>query len=309
MAGIGMITNPHSKANKKNPNNIKMLGYILGHQGRLEVTNSVDDLTEVAQKFKDQEIEILAINGGDGTVSRTLTAFIKTYKNTPLPKIALLRGGTMNVVAQNLGIKGTPENILASLVEQYSSSEPLKVKSINTLKIGDCYGFLFGTGVAVHFLTEYYKRKSGPFGAFLLCLGVWISGIFDGELYKKVIKEQSFRLVSDTFGSISQNSISLLCSTVRKMPLSYPLFNKLKNEIKKFQCVSFTLKPKEAIWKFPLIMIQGKYAPKNEKFEATLQSIILSSNDPIDYTLDGELFVSNNHLSIDLGPLIEFVLI
>src|SRR5438128_2499711 len=102
MSGIGIITNPHAKLNKRNPSRTALLGYILGQQGQLEVTNSLEDLSRVACEFRDQRIGILAINGGDGTISRTLTAFIHEYDGLPLPKVVLLRGGTINVLAKNL---------------------------------------------------------------------------------------------------------------------------------------------------------------------------------------------------------------
>ena len=101
MSGIGIITNPHSKQNKRNPSRSQLLSYILGKQGQMEVTQSLDDLAQVAEKFKKNEIEILAINGGDGTISQTLTAFHKVYGDTKLPKIAILPGGTMNVRSED----------------------------------------------------------------------------------------------------------------------------------------------------------------------------------------------------------------
>src|SRR4051812_22856783 len=119
MSGIGIITNPHSKLNKRNPARMSLLGYILGAKGQLEVTNTLEDLGRVARDFKEKGVTILAINGGDGTICRTLTAFIKEYgeTGTPLPQVALLRGGTINVLANNLRIKGSPEQVLYRLVD------------------------------------------------------------------------------------------------------------------------------------------------------------------------------------------------
>lgn len=307
MAGIGIITNPHSRLNKSNPNNIKVLGYILGAQGRLEVTNTLEDLSRVALQFKEQEISILAINGGDGTISRTLTAFIKIYGAQPLPKVALLRGGTINVIALNLGIKGSPDQILASLVEAYSAGEALPTTLLSTLQIGDTYGFLFGTGAAFDFLKEYYKRKSGPLGAFLWCLAVWFNGWYQGPLYKNVIKEKTVNIFRENIANVRHKTISVMCSTVRKMPFGYPLFNKLKEHKRSLQCVSFTISPKEAIWRFPLIMIQGKYASKDYKYELLSDKILLSSEESIGYTLDGELYYGNDSIELKLGPEVEFV--
>ena len=59
-------------------------------------------LKRVAADFRQSKIEILAINGGDGTISKTLTAFINEYGDEPLPKIAILKGGTINVVERTL---------------------------------------------------------------------------------------------------------------------------------------------------------------------------------------------------------------
>src|SRR5687768_275022 len=108
MSGIGIITNPHSKLNKRNPRRAELLGYIVGERGQLEITNTLADLERVAHEFREKKIHTLAISGGDGTICRTLTALIHAYGEVPLPRVALLRGGTINVLANNLGIKGAP---------------------------------------------------------------------------------------------------------------------------------------------------------------------------------------------------------
>ena len=133
MSGIGIITNPHSKLNKRNPARSALLGYILGEKGTLEVTNSLEDIGRVAREFKERRIGLLAINGGDGTICRTLTAFIKEYGTAPMPKVALLRGGTINVLANNLGIRGSPEQILYRLVEAHSTGGELTSRALRSI--------------------------------------------------------------------------------------------------------------------------------------------------------------------------------
>jgi hypothetical protein len=194
-------------------------------------------------------------------------------------------------------------------MESYSTGEPLPTTPLSTIRIGDVYGFLFGTGVAADFLEAYYQRKSGPFGAFLWCLAVWLSGWFQGALYQKVIKQKNLTLASDGLMSLTQSTICLLCSTVKKMPLGYPLFYKLKNRRRKIHCVSFTITPRQAIWKFPIIMIQGKNASKDAKFELLTDQLSLSSVGAIGYTLDGELYQAQGPLELHLGPEVEFVAI
>ena len=99
MSGIGIILNPHSRSNRQNPERIKRLGFIVGDKGSCKLTNDIRDLPEIVHEFREKQIDILGISGGDGTNHCTLTTFINEYKDTPLPTIAFLRGGTMNAIA------------------------------------------------------------------------------------------------------------------------------------------------------------------------------------------------------------------
>ena len=115
----------------------------------------------MASDFKEHGIKILAINGGDGTISQTLTAFIKAYDGAPLPKIAILRGGTINVLAENLGIKGSPEQVLYRLIERHSINNLTVTRKISTICIEGQHGFLFGNGTTAGFLELFTKIKLG----------------------------------------------------------------------------------------------------------------------------------------------------
>lgn len=310
-AGIGIITNPHSKLNKRNPERSRLLGYILGQQGQLEVTNNLHDLTRVAREFRERGIEILAINGGDGTICRTLTAFIDEYQQhaTPLPRVALLRGGTINMLAANLGVYGSPEQILFGLVEAHSGREEMKIRRLSTLKVEGAYGFLFGNGVAAAFLKEYYKRKSGPFGAFVWGVAVWGSKLFGGGLYDRVVKDLRQTLLPDDRSPIPHRTCAVFCSTVPRMPLRYLLFPQVRDQPGRMQCVSFTFAAKDALWKLPIVMIKMQDVTTPDKLTFTCNSLAIEAEEPIEYTLDGELYVSQGHrLQIDIGPEIDFII-
>ena len=109
MAGIGIILNPKARSYKHNPGRMERLGFIVGDKASCHATQDVLDVEALAKEFKEKEIEILGISGGDGTNHVTLTTFINVYGDKPLPKVAFLRGGTMNNVANALGVKGLPE--------------------------------------------------------------------------------------------------------------------------------------------------------------------------------------------------------
>ena len=310
MSGIGIITNPHSKLNKRNPGRTALLGYILGAKGQLEVTNSLEDLSRVARDFKERGISLLAINGGDGTICRTLTAFLSEYGDTELPKVALLRGGTINVLANNLGIKGTPEQVLYRLVEWHSSGNAMPTRRLQSMLVEGSLGFLFGNGVASAFLKEYYKRKSGPVGAALWVLAIWASRFVGGKLYFRVVRDLFQTLRPNNAPPISHSTCAVFCSTVVKMPLGYPLFYKLPENPGKFQCVSFTFAAKDALWQLPLVMLRRQDGATKGKMSFCCEELVIEAEAPFDYTLDGELYVSqSNQLRVGTGPSIEFVTI
>src|SRR5262249_53371275 len=89
MPGIGLITNPRSRLNQRDPSRMRKWSYLLGTHGTAEATKSLDDLYRVAEEFKKERIDILGISGGDGTLHHTLTAVIQTYGDQPLPLVAI----------------------------------------------------------------------------------------------------------------------------------------------------------------------------------------------------------------------------
>lgn len=309
MSGIGIITNPHSKLNKRNPARSALLGYILGEQGILEVTNNLDDLGRVARDFKTKGIQVLAINGGDGTISRTLTAFLKEYGNQPLPRIAILRGGTINVLANNLGIRGSPEQILYRLVEAHSRGTQMETRSVSTIEIDGAFGFLFGNGVASAFLKEYYLRKTGPIGALLWVLLVWVSWFWQGHLYQSIVRDLWFTLSVPGRFRVTHSTCAVFCSTLRKLPLGVPLFELIAKNPQNFQCFSFCFKAKHAVWQLPYFMLKRQ---KNNQSTLTFtaDALAIEAEAPFDYTLDGELYTSkSNSLELHIGPKLEFITI
>jgi diacylglycerol kinase family enzyme len=312
MPGIGIITNPFSKLNKKRPARGRLLGYIVGQFGNLEITNSLDDIGRVAALFKEQDIDILAINGGDGTISRTLTAFIRTYAETPLPKVLILRGGTINMLADNLGIRGTPEEILVRMLECQSGLRPMDVSAYATLSVGGQYGFLFGNGFIARFLVEFYKNKSGVLGSLFLVFKIYLSWIFSRSKYREMVHEEKYRLSFDGQpASAETTSLAIMASSVQRMPLGFKLFPAATSNLSKFQMFSLEMSAAALPWRLPLACLRnrpGRFMGKTTRLASTMMIANTSGRQP--YTLDGELFEApTGRLAIEVGPVVQFVVV
>ena len=61
MAGIGIISNPHSKTNKGNSSRQDVFSYLLGQRGKAVSTKNLLELKQAAINFRTQDIDILAI--------------------------------------------------------------------------------------------------------------------------------------------------------------------------------------------------------------------------------------------------------
>lgn len=308
MSGIGIITNPHSKLNKRNPNRPHLLGYILGTQGQLEITNTLEELDDVAQKFCEQGIEILAINGGDGTVARTITAFIKAYGDQPLPKIALLRGGTMNVLATNLKILGRPEKLLYRLVEAYGSNKSFKTELVTTLDVDGQFGFLFADGIACNVLKKFYENKTGPLGALWLVFRIIFSAIIRGQLAKQLIRSHLLRIQPSEGQEFSASTCTLMAATIEKMPMGPRLFPKARERADHMQYFYTLTTPEQLPWKLPWLLTPPKVGQSSVRVSNCTPSLEIASERGYTYSLDGELFHSDSgKITVKTGPKLEFL--
>lgn len=311
MSRIGIIANPHSKLNKRNPDRQKLLGYIVGEKGRVEVTKSLEELKKVADDFCEKGVNIVAINGGDGTISRTLTAIINAYEGKQLPQIALLRGGTMNVVASELGIKGLPEQVLYRLIEAYSSATPSKTEKFRTLCVDkEKYGFLFGNGAAANFLEEFYKNKAGPIRAISLVFKLIASRFFEKIFWYQIVENIPCTIKPKNLPEIKHNTCAVFCSTVRRLPLGFKIFSDARKDLRQFQCISVAVNSLDLIWKLPYLIFDKKNRIDSGKISFNSESVELGFEKEVPYQLDGELYFSKNKkIIIEVGPELDFIIV
>ena len=65
----------------------------------------------------------------------------------------------MNTTANGLGVpRGTTLSLLKKLTDDYRSGMPRRTQPRPPMRGGDRLGCLFGTGLVVRYLEEYYRR-------------------------------------------------------------------------------------------------------------------------------------------------------
>lgn len=303
MAGIGIILNPHSRSNLKNPNRADQLGFIVGDKGSCHETRDIEDVERLASEFKERGIEILGISGGDGTIHITLTTFIKVYGDTPLPKIAFLRGGTMNNIPNAVGVKGSPEKILSNLILKYHEDKEFTLSELDMLKINGHYGFLFGMGAVHNFIEDYVRTDEKPSparGAYLLTRCI-VSALFNGKYARKICERFDARISVDGEPSPFRNYTMLMTGTVETLGFGFNPLYRARTKPGEFQFVGVSMTPRNLLFSFPHALMSRP--PKSDNYYDRMgKQMVLELDQPVPYQIDGEPMPATERIEITMGP-------
>jgi hypothetical protein len=102
---VGLISNPNSGHNRDDFARIETL---VAAQPAIQhvVTHCPADIAPALEALSRQQLKVLAINGGDGTAAAILGRMLEQGIFVKPPLIALLPGGTANMNAGDVGIRG-----------------------------------------------------------------------------------------------------------------------------------------------------------------------------------------------------------
>src|SRR5437763_11447288 len=202
MAGIAIIANPNARRNREWPLAAQQLRRAAPGATILE-TRGPEELAGVAKAVKAERPRVVAIAGGDGTVTHTVTA-LSGALGDDLPPLALLGGGAYDSLAP-LGGKGDAEERLRRLSEALSSGTELHVEQRDTLRVapdgaksGARCGFRFGVGLPVRFIEAIYATgHAGPLASTRLLARARWSSITFGPLARKLYAPMDLRVQLD----------------------------------------------------------------------------------------------------------------
>jgi diacylglycerol kinase (ATP) len=305
--GIGLITNPRSRVNRRDPARLRRLGYLIGSHGVAEATRSLDDLYRVCEEFKKERIDILGISGGDGTMHHTLTAMIKTYEEQPLPLIAILRGGTMNTIANSFGIKGSTPQLLFELVDKHRRglTRELDIFEREILQVGDRYGFIFGNGVIYNFLHEYYGtgRPSPAVAARLVARGA-LSTMVSGPLAERLYRRFRARVVVDGDVWAREDFATVAASVVEQIGLGFRPFYRIQPGT--FAVLGVHASALGFVSELGRIFA-GRPMRRDKVIDAVAREVLFESETSLEYTIDGDTYVGEGQLTLRMGPRLRFV--
>jgi diacylglycerol kinase (ATP) len=328
--GIGVIFNPKSGRNLRDPRAARRLVSALGDHGVVREAGSIDELYRVAEDFRRLEIDVLGISGGDGTNGVTITGFLDVYKGSALPQIAFLRGGTMNTVANSLGVRrGPPEGLLDRLISAYveRSSRPLmdverhvmrfrgahpttsKNGKTSGLPLPEKYGFLFGTGVVYGFLAEYYRggQPNPVVAAKTLLRGVG-SAMVRGEMIRRMAAPFRGSAELDD-GSVweERDYLAIAGGTIDQIGLNFRPFHRYAERPSAFHVLGIHTTPVGFVTQLPRIWRAAPMKEGHTLDAVTTRVVVRSIERRIRYMIDGDLHECDGPLTVSIGPRVRIV--
>jgi diacylglycerol kinase family enzyme len=193
---IGLLNNLRAGRNKRRA--ARIIREIEGARDVLHIaTPSAEAVPEAIAEMERGGVELLIVNGGDGTLERTLSALLARGRPARLPVLAPIRGGRTNMTAADLGaasdsVRGLREVIAAAragrLEERIATRAVLRVAPRHGSDVR-C-GMFVGAGLLGRAVT--WTSRNLPKGRAQETFGV---GLVTAKLIAEVISGRDSELL------------------------------------------------------------------------------------------------------------------
>jgi diacylglycerol kinase family enzyme len=310
MAGIGIVSNPLARRNQRSPETTHRLQALVDGEGELATAATHEELARVVERFKSSEIDVLGVNGGDGTGHVVLTAFAHAYGAAPLPTVALLRGGAMNTIADAHKLRGSPESILKALLERRRAGLPFQtverdLLSVEAEGLPPRYGFLFGTGVVVTFLDAYYRtgRPTAGMAAALLLRAIG-SALVGGRFAAALKAREILRVNADGEEWPDEPYLAVLAGAVPEIGFGFKPFSRCDEQPGFFHAVGVTGSTLQVAAHLPQIWL-GRPWKRTLAMDAVARDLAVEG--PVRFTVDGDLYEGRESVRVRTGPPVRII--
>ncbi len=309
MPGIGVILNPHASGNRRRPGRVERFRAIVGDDGEVAATRDLAEVDATLARFKANEVEIIAVCGGDGSFYHVVSRVVKIWGEDAIPLLLPLRGGTINNLSRTIRARRRkPESMLSHVVKDYRHGHTHEVTQRDLIAVnGTDYGYIVGAGLIVNFLRLYYSsRKPGPIRAFTLLARLGVSNIFGTSLITGVVKPFEADVVCDGERVPFRAFTMVLASTVAHIGLGVKPFYLSARKRGYFHLLAGPSTPTELLgrlWRF----FRGFPAGLPTLHDTMARTVRVEFAEPTAYTINGELLDPVRTLELTPGPRVSFI--
>jgi diacylglycerol kinase (ATP) len=256
--------------------------------------------------FASAGVDLVVIDGGDGTIREVLTRLPEAY-GARLPRLALIPNGKTNALAIDIG---SPIGVtLEQLIAADAAGRPTKHRHcLEVLRQGQAVperrGFLLGLGAFVR-ATELAQKHHG-LGLFdNAAIAVTMAGAAIGTLLGRAAnpwrRGEPMRL--SHAGPDEASWFLMLASTLKRLPLGLKPFGEPREGLKVLSIAA----PPQRFLTAASILLAGSNAPwlaaaGYRRDDLAAFDVMATGH----FVLDGELYEAGT-FSVRQGPRLEFV--
>lgn len=304
---VGLLSNPLSGGNRKG---LDAIHRALDGQEHV-IHHTVQTPEEVAAAVVDcagRHVDVIAVNGGDGTIQAVLTALLHRQVFEHMPLLALLRSGTDSVIPADVGLRGTREKGLRKLLNWTRARDGSNVivkRSIMRVQPAPDqeprYGMIFGAAI-VYQATQFCHRRIHSLGLRGgLAPGLTMARFLLAVLSKnrKYVRPVPITIELDHNQPQQHDYLVVVISTLERLFLGIDPFWGAGTGPLRFSAVA--ARPKHLLRAMPALMRgrthrhatpqNGYYSKNAEKIELTMDT---------QFTLDGQIYKPDPQL----GPVV-----
>jgi len=307
--GIGVVLNPHARANRRSRDRAQAFAAALGRDGLLRQTGSLEEMEVVAREFRSRGIDILAVCGGDGSFFRTLSAMVRAYGRDPLPLFLPLRAGSMNTIARSVGCRrGSPERVLKHVVADYRAVRPFEQTERHLIQVNDeHFGFMVGAGVVVNFLQVYYAAgQSGPWAAAKLFARVCASGLWRTTLSRGLLQPVEADIDCDDERVPHRRFTFIYASSITDIGLGLKPTYLATRKRGYFHLLAGPLDPRRVVPRL-FRLRRGLPLEIDELYDNIARHVRVEFSRPSHYMVDGDVLEAVPRLDLATGPRLTII--
>ncbi|MGH7790031.1 MAG: diacylglycerol/lipid kinase family protein [Candidatus Binatia bacterium] len=309
MAGIGVVVNPLAGRNRRAGDRADRLGDVLGAQGWVRETASLEHLADVAAECRARAVDVLGVCGGDGTLARTLSALVRVYGSDALPRILPLRAGTMNTVARAMGCSSwQPERMLAEVAADYRRGRPLALTEHQLVAVNArAFGFMVGVGVPVEFLRLYYdlpQRGGRPAAGLVLRMAA--SALRGGPMIRRVFAPMRGVMRCDGVSAPFDHFTVIYASTIEDIGLGFRPTYRARERAGQFHVFAGPIGAREFLRCMPAIR-RARPTGSAHVHDALASRLAVEFQQPTFYMIDGDIIEATTRLTVSGGPVVRVI--
>lgn len=309
MAGIGVVLNPRAGSNRKRPERLQRFTELVGADGLVCATESLEELDALAHEFRQRAIDILAVCGGDGSFFRTLSALVRAYGGEPLPRFLPLRAGSMNTIARSLLWRhGTPERVLERSIADYRAGRPFETTERHLVAVdGSHFGFMVGSAAVVNFLRLYYGGGGrGRWAAAKLVARVGASALAGTALARTVFQRTEADIDCDGERVPHRRFTVIYASSIVDIGLGFKATYLATRKPGFFHLLAGPVRAGQVIHRLRRLR-RGWPLEMDELYDNLAAHVHVEFARPTEYMIDGDVLGAVPRLDITTGPRLRII--